>query len=147
MKYRTLGATELEVSTVGFGVWSVSTNWWGKITEDQGVDLLVKAFDLGVNFFDTADTYGVGYGEEILAKALRKQRHDIVIGTKFGYDFYDNLAREGHQGAPAKVHPGVHPLCLRAEPAPAPDRLHRPVPASQPAYRYARNRRGVRHGG
>ena len=105
MKYRTLGTTKLHVSEIGFGVWTVSTNWWGKITEELGVNLLVKAFDLGVNFFDTADTYGVGYGEEILAKTLPKRRHDIIIGTKFGYDFYANLTREGHKERPQNFAP------------------------------------------
>ena len=105
MKYRTLGTTELELSEVGFGVWTVATNWWGRIEEDQAITMLVKAFDLGVNFFDTADTYGTGYGEEILAKALKPQRHDIVIGTKFGYDFYANVEREGHQERPQNFTP------------------------------------------
>ena len=105
MKYRTLGTTELEVSEVGFGAWTVSTNWWGKITEEEGVNLLVKAYDLGVNFFDTGDTYGLGYGEEILAKALKGQRHDMIIGTKFGYDFYTNALREGHKERPQNFSP------------------------------------------
>ena len=105
MKYRTLGTTELEVSEVGFGVWTVSTNWWGKITEEEGINLLVKAYDLGVNFFDTGDTYGLGYGEEILAIALKGQRHDMIIGTKFGYDFYTNALREGHKERPQNFSP------------------------------------------
>lgn len=100
MKYRKLGNTNLEVSEVGFGVWTVATNWWGKIDADQGIGLLTKAYDLGINLFDTADTYGPEYGEEILAKALKTQRHDIVIATKFGYDFYANQDREGHQERP-----------------------------------------------
>ena len=105
MKYRALGTTELEVSEIGFGVWTVSTNWWGKIDEPEGINLLVKAFDLGINFFDTADTYGVGYGEEVLAKALNKHRHDIIIGTKFGYDFYTKIEREGHTERPQDFTP------------------------------------------
>ena len=105
MKYRALGNTGLEVSEVGFGVWTVGTNWWGKVDEAEGIDLLVRALDLGVNFFDTADTYGVGYGEEILAKALREHRHDIVIGTKFGYDFYADVEREGHTERPQNFTP------------------------------------------
>ena len=105
MKYRTLGNTELELSEVGFGLWTVATNWWGKIEEAEGVNLLVRAYDLGINFFDTADTYGVGYGEEILAKALRGQRHDMVVATKFGYDFYTNVEREGHKERPQKFEP------------------------------------------
>jgi len=107
LKYRKLGTTDLNVSEVGFGVWTVSTNWWGKIEEPDGINLLVKAFDLGVNFFDTGDTYGLGYGEEILAKAFKKHRHEIIIGTKFGYDFYsmpiplERATRSGHRsGSP-----------------------------------------------
>ena len=97
MKYRHLPGTELDLSEVGFGVWTVSTDWWGRMEEIDRVTLLQKAFDLGVTFFDTADTYGKGYGEEILFKALRAQRHEIVIGTKFGYDFYNYLERVGHE--------------------------------------------------
>ena len=106
MKYRQLGNTDLSVSEVGFGVWTVGTSWWGKIEEPQSINLLRQAFDLGVNFFDTGDTYGEGYGEEILAKALKQQRHDIVIGTKFGYDFYTHVVREGHKERPQKWTPG-----------------------------------------
>ena len=106
MKYRQLGTTDLNVSEVGFGVWTVATNWWGKIDEDQGIGLLTRAMDLGVNFFDTGDTYGEGYGEEILAKALGKHRHEVIIGTKFGYDFYTNVEREGHKERPQKWTPG-----------------------------------------
>ena len=100
MQYRRLGGTDLELSEVGFGVWTVSTNWWGKIDSAEGITLLQQAFDLGVTLYDTGDTYGEGWGEEILAKALKGKRHEAVIATKFGYDFYNNLAREGHRERP-----------------------------------------------
>lgn len=90
MKYRRLPRTDLTLSEVGFGLWTVSTDWRGNIEEPDAIRLLQEAAELGVTFFDTADAYGKGYGEEVLAKALPKQRHDIVIGTKFGYDFYNN---------------------------------------------------------
>ena len=105
MRYRTLGTTDLNVSEVGFGVWTVGTNWWGKIEERDGIDLLVKAFDLGVNFFDTADAYGDGYGEEVLAKALNSHRHDLVIGSKFGYEIDAKAVREGHRERPQNFSP------------------------------------------
>lgn len=95
----------MEVSEVGFGAWTVATNWWGKITEPQGINLLVRGYDLGINFIDTADTYSNGYGEEIVAKALKKQRHDIVIATKFGYDIYSPFQRVGHEERPQKWTP------------------------------------------
>ena len=105
MKYRKLGNTDLEISEVGFGVWSVSTGWWGKVEERDATAILSKAFDLGVNFFDTADTYAQGYGEEILPKALAAHRKDMVIGTKFGYDFYSDETRSGHSERPQDFSP------------------------------------------
>ena len=105
MKYRKLGTTELSVSEVGFGVWSVSTGWWGKVDERQAVGLLTSAYDAGVTLFDTADTYGDGFGEEVLAKALGERRQDIVIATKFGYDIYSGGARQGHKERPQNFTP------------------------------------------
>jgi aryl-alcohol dehydrogenase-like predicted oxidoreductase len=87
MKFRTYKNTGLTVSEVGFGLWTVSTGWWGSFTEDQAIALMHKAFDLGINLFDAADTYGNGLSEELLAKAFPKQRDEIVIATKVGYDF------------------------------------------------------------
>ncbi len=100
MKYRTIGSTDVTVSEVGFGVWTVSTTWWGLTDEAAGVRLLQQAYDLGITFFDTADTYGNGLGETILAKALGQVRSRITIGTKFGYDFYHHSARRGHEELP-----------------------------------------------
>ena len=105
MKYRRLPRTDLDLSEIGFGLWTVSTGWWGKIDERDGIRLLQEAMEQGITFFDTADTYGKGYGEEILAKALPNRRHGIVIATKFGYDFYDDTPRIGHQERPQKFEP------------------------------------------
>ena len=95
MKYRQLGTTDLNVSEVAFGVWSVSTGWWGKVDKPDAIKLLRDAVEAGVTLFDTADTYAEGYGETILAEALGKQRHEIMIGTKFGYDIH--APRSGEQ--------------------------------------------------
>ena len=105
MKYRRLPRTDLDLSEVGFGLWTLGTDWWGKIEEQDKVLLLEKAVDLGINFFDTADTYGEGYGEEILAKALGHKRHNIIVATKFGYDFYNKIERIGHQERIQKFEP------------------------------------------
>ena len=103
MKYRKLPRTSLLLSEVGFGAWTVATNWWGQISEGDRAALLENALEQGVNFFDTADTYGEGYGEEILAKVLGHRRKEMVIATKFGYDFYDKTTpRVGHQERPQK---------------------------------------------
>lgn len=107
MKYRKLGDSAIAVSEVGFGVWTVSTGWWGEVDETKAVRLLRLALDLGMTFFDTADTYGNGYGEEVLAKALGGRRHEIVISTKFGYDFYSHGdQRRGQRELPQNFDPG-----------------------------------------
>ena len=87
MRYRTYKNTDLTVSEVGFGLWTVSTGWWGNFTEGEAIALMHKALDLGVTLFDAADTYGNGLSEELIAKAFPKQRDEIVIATKVGYDF------------------------------------------------------------
>jgi aryl-alcohol dehydrogenase-like predicted oxidoreductase len=87
MRFRTYKNTDLTVSEVGFGLWTISTGWWGNFTEDQAVALMRRAFDLGITLFDAADTYGNGLSEELIAKAFSNQRDEIVIATKVGYDF------------------------------------------------------------
>lgn len=106
MNYRILGPTGLTVSEVGFGVWSVGTSWWGVTDEALGVDLLRKAYDLGINFFDNADSYGDGKAERLQARALKNVRDKIVIATKFGYDFYSQQGeRSGHAERPQDFSP------------------------------------------
>ena len=107
MKYRKLGNTDISVSEVGFGVWTVGTTWWGITDEELGVDLMRQAFDLGITFFDNADSYGDGKGEEMLARALGDVRDKITIATKFGYDIYSTPtdARAGHQERPQNFSP------------------------------------------
>ncbi|HEX4139224.1 MAG TPA: aldo/keto reductase, partial [Candidatus Methylacidiphilales bacterium] len=101
MKFRTLPETDIRVSEIGFGLWTVSTGWWGTFTEGEAVGLMQKAFDLGITFFDAADTYGNGYSEELLAKAFPTQRDQIVIATKVGYDFYTHgEERKGQREIP-----------------------------------------------
>lgn len=97
MKYRTYLNTDLTVSEVGFGMWTVSTGWWGQFTEGEAISLLQKAFDLGITLFDAADTYGNGLSEELLAKAFPTNRDQIAIATKIGYDFV-NFGEERGRG-------------------------------------------------
>ncbi|MDV6373815.1 aldo/keto reductase [Deinococcus arenicola] len=100
MEYRELQGTGLKVSAVGFGVWTVGTTWWGVKDEGLGKRLLRDAFDAGVTYFDNADTYASGRAEEMQREALGDVREKIVIGTKFGYDIYNNPDRPGQQERP-----------------------------------------------
>lgn len=95
MKFRTYKNTDLRVSEVGFGLWTISTGWWGNYTEGEAIALMHKAFDLGITLFDAADTYGNGLSEEYIAKAFAKQRDQIVIATKVGYDFVTHGDQRG----------------------------------------------------
>src|SRR5271169_5854400 len=98
MQYRTYPGTELAVSTVGFGLWTTATGWWGQMTDDEAVALLHQAFELGITLFDAADTYGDGRSEEQLGRAFEHQRDRVVYSTKFGYDFYAHSGeRRGQQ--------------------------------------------------
>jgi aryl-alcohol dehydrogenase-like predicted oxidoreductase len=105
MRYRTLHNTDIRVSELGFGTWTVSTGWWGTYTDEQARDLIRVALDLGVNYIDTADAYGNGRGETFLAPLLAERR-DLVVGTKFGYDFYNNPERpRGQRELPQDMSP------------------------------------------
>jgi aryl-alcohol dehydrogenase-like predicted oxidoreductase len=99
MRYRIFPGTDVKVSEIGFGTWTLSTGWWGEKTDDEAVGLLRAARDrFGVNFFDTADTYGNGRGEQQLAQAFRGRRSEVVYGTKIGYDIYDTAAQSARRG-------------------------------------------------
>ncbi|MGI8650895.1 MAG: aldo/keto reductase [Rubrobacter sp.] len=100
MRYRNLAGTDIAVSEVGFGVWTISTGWWGEVDDAKSVRLLREAHEKGINYFDTADTYGSGKGETILADAFGKMRDEVVISTKIGYDFYNFTERRGQQERP-----------------------------------------------
>lgn len=83
MQYRELGRTGWQVSTVSFGAWAIG-NAWGAVDDDESLNALRRAVDLGVNFFDTADVYGDGHSERLLAQLKRERKEDIVIATKAG---------------------------------------------------------------
>ncbi|MGH7277711.1 MAG: aldo/keto reductase [Candidatus Rokuibacteriota bacterium] len=83
MQYRTLGNSALRVSAIGLGCMSLS-NVYGKADDDASIALIHRALDLGVNFLDSADMYGWGHNEELLARALRGRRDRVVVMTKFG---------------------------------------------------------------
>lgn len=105
MRYRPLHGTNLQLSEIGFGTWTVSTGWWGNYSDEQAQDLIRAAIDLGINYIDTADAYGNGRGESIL-KPLLKEHRDLIIGTKFGYDFYNNPERpRGQRELPQDMSP------------------------------------------
>lgn len=100
MEYRKLQGADIALSAVGFGVWTVGTNWWGVNDRETGIGLLRRAYDRGITFFDTGDTYGNGNAETIIREALGDVRGNIVIATKFGYDLANHPDSAGQQERP-----------------------------------------------
>lgn len=105
MRYRTLHGTNLKVSELGLGTWTFTTGWWGNYTDEEGQRLVRAAIERGINYIDTADAYGNGRGETLLAPVLA-EHPEIVVGTKFGYDFYNNPERpRGQRELPQNMSP------------------------------------------
>lgn len=102
MKYKTLGKSGISVSEIGFGAWTIALDWWGKKIEDgEAKRMLKKAYDLGINFFETADMYGKGKSEKLIGEVFKDMRDEIVISTKYGYDF-ENVEQIGHKELPQR---------------------------------------------
>jgi aryl-alcohol dehydrogenase-like predicted oxidoreductase len=84
MEYRTLGRTAWQVSTIGFGAWAVGGGSFGAVNEAESLAALHRAVDRGVNFFDTADVYGDGASERLLARLRRERKDPFYVTTKAG---------------------------------------------------------------
>lgn len=92
MQYRKFGNTELTVSEIGFGAWAIGGNakvgntpiGWGRADDEMSKKAIYTAIDAGINFFDTADFYGLGHSEKLLGEVL-KENKSVVIATKVGH--------------------------------------------------------------
>ena len=105
MRYRSLHGTSRQLSELGLGTWTFTTGWWGNYSDEEGQRLVRAAIERGINYIDTADAYGNGRGESIL-KPILKEHRDLIVGTKFGYDFYNNPERpRGQRELPQDMSP------------------------------------------
>ncbi|MBU0463609.1 MAG: aldo/keto reductase, partial [Proteobacteria bacterium] len=84
MQKRILGKNHLEVSSIGLGCWGMS-HAYGRADEKESLATINHCLDHGINFLDTADIYGHGHNESLIAKILKKRRHEAVVATKFGF--------------------------------------------------------------
>lgn len=103
MKFRKLGNTGEQLSAIGLGCMGMSFAY-GAADEQESINTLHKALDLGVNFWDTADMYADGENERLISKVLVPNRDKIFIATKFGFRFKDGKA--SHSGAPGTYFDG-----------------------------------------
>ena len=92
MNYRKFGNTDLTISEIGFGAWGIGgpamvgdlAIGWGDVNDEISIKALKKSFDLGINFFDTANFYGFGHSEELIGKVFGNSK-DVIIATKVGH--------------------------------------------------------------
>jgi aryl-alcohol dehydrogenase-like predicted oxidoreductase len=116
MQKRILGNSSIEVSALGFGCWAIGGPFWagtqplgwGEVSDEESIQAIQRSLKLGVNFFDTADVYGAGHSERVLAKALslalKGKRDQVVIATKFG-NMFDETSKQitGSDASPAYI--------------------------------------------
>lgn len=96
MEKRTLGRSGIPVSALGVGCWAMGGSGWGGGANDpESIRGIHRALEMGVTFFDTADVYGNGHSEHVLAEALAGKREQVVVATKFGSG-WDDAARQGN---------------------------------------------------
>ena len=128
MQKRTLGTSGIEVNALGFGCWAIGGPFWagtqplgwGEVSNDESIRAIQRSLELGVNFFDTADVYGAGHSERILAKALslalKGTRDRVVIATKFG-NVFDETSKQitGSDASPAYIRAACEASLRRLE--------------------------------
>jgi aryl-alcohol dehydrogenase-like predicted oxidoreductase len=101
MQKRTLGKSGLEVSALGLGCMGLSYGYGPATEKDRAIELIRRAYELGVTFFDTAEAYGPWKNEELLGEALAPFRDKVVIATKFG--FVDGVPTRGMNSKPERI--------------------------------------------
>lgn len=94
MKYRRLGKSNLKVSVIGVGTWQFGGEWGKAFTQSEADNILGCAKDLGINLIDTAECYGDHLSERLVGGAIKKDREDWIIATKFGHKFTENFQRD-----------------------------------------------------
>ena len=96
MERVTLGKSGLQVSPVCYGGWQANPKFWGDVPVEGLIAAARRAPEVGINFYDTADAYGDGHGEEILGEALEPlDREELVVATKVFNHFYPDGHRHG----------------------------------------------------
>jgi len=112
MECRFLGRSGIKVSPLGIGSWAIGGQFYmdekidgyGQTEDETSIKAIQTALDLGINFIDTSDAYGIGHSETVIGKALEERRNQVVLATKFGY--MGNEATRTLKGY--NVAPGYH---------------------------------------
>ncbi len=106
VRYREMGTPELRVSVVGFGGWPMGGRFYGAAMDAEATSTIHAALDQGINLFDTAAGYGMGHSEALMGAALRGQRDQVIVVTKFGIDRDESVAAYRRDARPEAVRRG-----------------------------------------
>ena len=104
---RRLGKTGIEVTKLGLGLWAIGGDEWGEVEDRESLDMISAALDMGINFFDTADVYGLGHSEELLGQAMKGRREKFIVATKIGWVGFDHEQRASVYNTVEKLIAGV----------------------------------------
>ncbi|MBK9749065.1 MAG: aldo/keto reductase [Chloroflexi bacterium] len=122
MNKRLLGHSGIEVSPLGMGCWAIGGPWqfldiqagWGEVDDNESIRAVQHALASGINFFDTAATYGTGHSERIVGQALAGKRDEVVIATKFGFNVDETAKHAIRFETPEQIIANVRAACERS---------------------------------
>ncbi len=87
---RVLGKSGIEVTKIGVGLWAIGGTEWGETDDQESLDMISAALEMGINFFDTADIYGDGHSETLLGRAMKGRRDRFIVASKIGWKGFDD---------------------------------------------------------
>ena len=145
MRYRKLGRTGIEVSEIGYGAWGIGGAQWGGADDDESIQALNRAIDLGLNFIDTALAYGEGRSERLVGRVVRERDETVHVATKVPPKNRIWPAEEG-SALDDVFPPGYVRECAEQSLAQPRDGDRRPAPAARLERRLGGPRRAPRRG-
>ncbi len=105
----------IDVTAMGIGLWAMGGDAWGPTEDQNSLDTIDAALDAGITFFDTADVYGSGHSEELLAKAMKGRRDKFIVATKIGWQGFDGDRQTSAYNTVDKLIAGVETNLRRLE--------------------------------
>jgi aryl-alcohol dehydrogenase-like predicted oxidoreductase len=115
LKTRTLGKTGLEVTEIGLGLWAAGGSDWGETDDKEIFDTIDFSLDSGINFYDTADVYGMGHSEELLGKSMQGRRDKFIVASKIGWIGFDETSQTTAYDSVEKLIAGVESSLKRLQ--------------------------------